>query len=363
LRFSVWWSSHIHSATSFVFAPDDFRAVGVDKVTTVYGLLKTSLESLMQRHRTDLPLIVRGVFAAMTIPRSPHGGIDLDSFAVHLRHLRSAGIQGFVLNGATGEYCLTESAELGAMVARARQVVGPHTTLVAAIGGASLQQVLQRLHEAERQGVEALLLPMPHFFPYAQQDLEAFAQQVAAQTNLPILLYNLPSFTTPIEAATTLRLLSASLAAEGRQGGLVGIKDSSGSLDTVRLLSQKLPVANRVIGSDNALYAAVVEGLCDGVVSGVACVLPELMLALYSRTQLAPTSEATLALRSALDEFIEWLGRFPVPWGLKIIAMERGLSPLDLPLPLSEERSATRDAFLAWFREHRHRLLADELFG
>jgi 4-hydroxy-tetrahydrodipicolinate synthase len=316
----------------------------------------------MQRHGTDLPLIVSGVFAAMTIPRLRHGGIDLDSFAAHLRHLRSAGIQGFVLNGATGEYCLTESAELGAMVARAREVVGPHTTLVAAIGGASLQQVFQRLHEAEHHGVEALLLPMPHFFPYGQQDLVAFAQEVAAQTNLPILLYNLPSFTTPIEADTTLHLLRASLAAEGKQGGLVGIKDSSGSLDTVRLLREKLPAANRVIGSDQALYGALVEGLCDGVVSGVACVLPELMLALYSRAQQAPTSEATLALKAALDEFIDWLGRFPVPWGLKIIAMERGLSPLDLPLPLSEDRSAMRDAFLAWFREHRHMLLADEVF-
>jgi len=317
----------------------------------------------MQRHETDLPLIVSGVFAAMTIPRLPHGGIDLDSFSKHLGHLRRAGIQGFVLNGATGEYCLTESAELGAMVKRAREVVGQSATLVAAIGGASLQQVLQRLREAEREGVEALLLPMPHFFPYGQQDLVMFAQHVAVQTKLPTLLYNLPSFTTPIEAATTLHLLSASLAADGKGGGLVGIKDSSGSLDTVRLLMEKLPAANRVIGNDSALYGALVEGLCDGVVSGVACVLPELMLALYSRTQQAPTSETTLAFKAALDEFIEWLGRFPVPWGLKIIAMERGLSPLDLPLPLSEERSATLDSFLVWFRDHRHMLLADEVFG
>jgi 4-hydroxy-tetrahydrodipicolinate synthase len=319
----------------------------------------------MQHQRRELRLIVRGVFAAMTIPRLPHGGIDLDSFAAHLRHLRSAGIHGFVLNGATGEYCLTESAELGAMVARAREVVGPDTTLVAAIGGASFAQVSQRLQEVERQGVEALLLPMPHFFPYSQQDLVVFAQQVAAQTALPTLLYNLPLFTTPIAPETTLHLLRASLAAEDRAfgAGLVGIKDSSGSLDTVRLLTEELPMANRVIGNDSALYGALVEGLCDGVVSGVACVLPELMLELYSRTRQAPTSEATLALKAALDEFIAWLGRFPVPWGLKIIALERGLSPLDLPLPLSEERIVQRNEFLAWFRAHRRELLAEEVFS
>jgi len=316
----------------------------------------------MQRKEVYGQPLISGVFAAMTIPRTLQGKVDLDGFALHLQSLQRAGIEGFVLNGATGEYCLTESGELGRMTVRAREVLGPNVKLVAAVGGASFIQVMRRLKEVEDAGVDALLLPMPHFFPYEQQDLVLFSEQIAAQTKLPVLLYNLPLFTTPINPETALQLLRSSLLAEhsASSGGLIGIKDSSGLLDTVRLLTHELPAANRIIGNDSALYDALVEGLCDGVVSGVACVLPELMLSLYRLTKESPTAEKTLATKALLDEFIGWLGYFPVPWGLKIIALERGFSPFDLPLPLTQRRAAKRDEFVAWFRAHRIELLADE---
>lgn len=311
-----------------------------------------SLEVSIKNKQPDRSPLVRGVFAAMTLPRNAEGAVDMDVFARHLEFVMRAGVAGFVLNGATGEYCLTSREELGRMVRRAREVTGPGVTLLGAIGGASLAQTLQRLEVAEAAGVDGLLLPMPYFFPYDQQDLIAFAVAVAEQASLPVLLYNLPVFTTPLVPATTLELLRGSTK-------IAGIKDSSGDLDTVRLLTELLPGANRVIGNDGALYAALAEGLCDGVVSGVASVLPELMLALYREASQSPSGENALSLKASLDEFIEWLGKFPVPWGLKIIAAERGLAPFDLPLPESVQRRAERLRFVEWFREHRGELRAD----
>ncbi len=170
------------------------------------------------------------------------------------------------------------------------------------------------------------------------------------------MLYNLPTFTMPLEPSTTLELLAGSKK-------IVGIKDSSGDLDTVRLLTELMPEANRVIGNDGALYAALAEELCDGVVSGVASVLPELMLALYGAAAQSPLSERALTLKLSLDAFLGWLGRFPVPWGLKIIAAERGLAPLDLPLPMSPRRAAEAVQFMEWFRANRSTLLADSTLG
>jgi len=276
----------------------------------------------------------------------------MDVFACHLEFVLQAGVAGFVLNGATGEYCLTSCDELGQMLRRTREVTGPRAKLLAAIGGASVAQTLQRLDVAEAAGADALLLPMPYFFPYGQQDLIAFSKEVAQHASLPLLLYNLPEFTTPLEPGTTLGLL-----AETSQ--IKGIKDSSGNLETVRMLKEYWPEANRVIGNDSALYGALVEGLCDGVVSGVASVLPELMQALYRAAALSPLGETALGLKASLDAFIGWLGRFPVPWGLKIIAAERGLSLADFPMPMSPERVAESLQFVEWFRAHRSELLAD----
>ncbi len=290
----------------------------------------------------------------MTLSRDAQGAIELDRFAQHLEFLLDAGIRGIVLNGATGEYCLTSSVELGSMVERARRVTGPGVKLLAGIGGGSLVQTRQRLEAAEASGADGLLLPMPHFFPYEQQDLIAFSSEVSESASLPLLLYNLPRFTTALEPETTLALVRSCSKIEG-------IKDSSGDLDTARLLKQSAPQANRVIGNDATLYAAMLEDLCDGVVSGVASVLPELMQALYAAVQQDPLGGDALAHKGSLDTFVQWLDRFPIPWGLKIVAAERGLGPADFPLPASPQRAGDAVKFVEWFRAHRSSLLVGEM--
>ena len=288
----------------------------------------------------------------MTLTRTPDGAVDADVLAQHLLFLQRAGVGGFVLNGATGEYCLTSVEDLGTIVQRARAVAGKGIPIIAAIGGASSGEVLRRLQAAQDAGADGLLLPMPHFFPYEQRDLIEFAIEIAKQASRPILLYNLPSFTTPLEPETTCTILSAAPA-------IHGIKDSSGSVQTLRMLKERFPDSNRVVGSDGALFGALTEHLCDGVVSGVASVLPELMTALYREASIDPLSERAVVLRTSLNAFLSWLARFPVPWGLKMIAAERGFSPCDLPMPLAAEREQDRSQFVAWFHANRHNLLVD----
>jgi 4-hydroxy-tetrahydrodipicolinate synthase len=312
--------------------------------------VEQALEVPIKRSYSENVLPVHGVFAAMTLPRGDGGQLELDVFARHLQFVQAAGVQGFVLNGATGEYCLTSVEELGRMLGCAREVVGPGVKLLAGVGGASFSQVIARVEAAQAGGADALLLPMPYFFPYEQQDLIAFSKQVAQHAELPVLLYNLPEFTTPIEPVTTLQLL--------QETGVAGVKDSSGGLETLRLLTQSFQDANRVIGNDAALHASLLEGLCDGVVSGVASVLPELMLAFYRAAKAAPLSGTTLELKSNLEAVLDWLGRFPVPWGLKMIAAERGFLTAEFGLPLSPQREAEGRGFARWFQAHRGMLLA-----
>ena len=57
---------------------------------------------------------------------------------------------------------------------------------------------------AEDAGVKALLLPMPYFFPYEQGDLEQFSRSVAAATSLPVLVFNLPQFTSGLQKGNGL---------------------------------------------------------------------------------------------------------------------------------------------------------------
>jgi 4-hydroxy-tetrahydrodipicolinate synthase len=118
-----------------------------------------------------------------------------------------------------------------------------------------------------------------------------------------------------------------------------------------------------VVGNDGALSAAMLEDLCDGVVSGVASALPELMHALYTALDSDPHSEESRAHSATLNSLLPWLDKFPVPWGLKIVAAERSLCPADFPFPQSPGRLSEARAFLHWLRDNRSALLMNDLPG
>jgi 4-hydroxy-tetrahydrodipicolinate synthase len=279
-------------------------------------------------------MIVQGVYAAVLIPRLPDGELDTSGFRAILEFLRAKGLTKIVVNGATGEYCLTTAADLARMLAICRETL-PGAPVLCGIGAAGLPGCLELGRIAIDCGARALLLPMPHFFPYSQVDLHAFCAAVAARLEAPILLYNLPRFTTPLTLETVRDLIES-------VPNILGIKDSSGSL---ALLGGLGSGACRIVGDDNVLVAALDAGVCDGVVSGVAGVLPELTTFLFDRRS-SPAYPQAVEL---LNKLIRHVSAFPVPWGLKLIAECRGVTPAWFSQPLSAARTAQANQFRAWF--------------
>lgn len=287
--------------------------------------------------------IVTGVFAAVGTPRQQNGRFDAYSFQKNLAFLTEQGIRGFALNGATGEYCLTTTNELTDLLTIANQELTGSVSFVVGIGSAGLPGCVDNGKRAIDSGAAGVLLPMPHFFPYAQDDLMAFCTEVARQLPVPILLYNLPQFTSGLLPATTHELIR-------NCPNIVGIKDSSGSLETLRDLTNRNPEACRIIGNDSAFADALRESVCDGVISGVAGVLPELILALYGLKEQTNSTDFQ-AKESELNEFIEMINALPTPWGLKVIAECRGLTTARFSQPLSNRRVAQIEEIKSWFQD------------
>jgi 4-hydroxy-tetrahydrodipicolinate synthase len=282
--------------------------------------------------------LVRGVYAALLTPRRTDGSIDEASFARLLEFLLERGIAGFALNGATGEFCLTTPQHLRTLFSVIRRVAGD-VKILCGIGAAGAASSIELMRIAAGEGAQAALLPMPYFFPYGQQDLEAFARTVAASAELPILLYNLPEFTSPLEAETACRIIRDT-------PNVIGIKDSGQSIETLRQLTrQKIPSC-RMVGNDGLLLDALREDVCDGVVSGIACVLPELIRAIFDER-----THTRMHLSGLLDEVRQQLAQFPVPWALKWIAEARGICKATFSQPLAETRKAQGAEFVDWYRQ------------
>ena len=283
--------------------------------------------------------LMTGVFAAVGTPRTASGAVDESGFADVLRFLMDRGIRGFVLNGATGEFCLTTNAELRALLAVAAEVTRGRAEYLCGIGSAGILGAVANGCAAIEGGAKGLLLPMPYFFRYEQDDLDAFCRTAAGELPRPILLYNLPQFGAGLEPETVVRLIR-------EVPNIVGIKDSSGALDILRALSEPGVEATRIVGNDSALVPAMQERVCDGVVSGVASVLPELIRSVYETGGEDSECEPV----RLLNEFIAAVDAFPTPWGLKWIGEARGIGAATFAQSVSPGRAAAGEAMQAWFR-------------
>jgi len=281
-----------------------------------------------------------GVIAAALLPRDAAGRPLWETFERSLAFLKERGVAGICVNGATGEYAGATAGERRQAVTLARKVMGDDGLVVSGAGGCSLFETLARARDAEDEGADAHLVPGPHFFPYTQDDIGEYYRRMAASVSLPILIYNLPQFTNGVDKPLALELIRG-------EERIAGIKDSSGGLDILEALTTGGPAdAVRFVGNDSVLAEALEKRWSTGGISGVACVLPEVILALWHSA--TGSEEFTTAAR-LLDDYIAQIGPWPTPWGLKLTAECRGLGPASTSIPLSAARRRQAESFRAWF--------------
>jgi 4-hydroxy-tetrahydrodipicolinate synthase len=292
---------------------------------------------------------IRGIYTAVLAPRKADDSIDKAALARLVDFLLERGIEAFAINGATGEFCLTTPQHLRTAFSVVRKAAGD-ANILCGIGAAGTAKTLELAKIAAGEGAQAALLPMPYFFPYSQDDLAAYVETVAAEAPLPVILYNLPDFTTPLETETACKLIKS-------VPNVIGIKDSGKSLATLRKITKDSIKGCRIVGNDGIFADALREKVCDGVVSGVSCALPELIRAVFAARQ-KTDSERFQQLSGHLDAFRKKLGGFPVPWGLKWIAQARGVFDATFSQPLAASRLQQGEEFMAWFEQWKQTLPA-----
>lgn len=283
------------------------------------------------------PNQIHGPIAALLTPRTASGLIDRDALEANARFVLDCGARGLCMSGATGEYSMASEQERVKTLEWIRAIVPDDRLLLAGVGAPDMQAALRLASRFQAAGADVLLTPTPHFFPYPPAEIEEYYRVFAAATQMPVLIYNLPSFTSGVPLSVVLRLIES-------VPNIVGVKDSSGETEILRALTERPSLAaRRIIGNDNAFRAVLDGGLVDGCISGVAGVLPELTIAC-----LQSESDPALAL---LEELIPRLNPFPTPWGLKLMAEARGFFPARHALPVSSGMQSEMREFHDWFSD------------
>lgn len=289
-----------------------------------------------------MSLNLAGVLVAAVTPHKREGHEPDIAAALELvDYYGKSGARGIALLGSTGEFLHLKMEDrirlLNLAVKRSR------APIIAGVSHSTLDGAVELARAAADAGAAAALLMPPYFFRYRQDDIREFYLQFAKEMEgaLPTLLYNIPFFTTPMEFETMRDLL--------RTGLFAGVKDSSGSLENfrrLRALRDETPFT-LFVGND-VVFTPCRAGGADGVISGVASAVPELMHAL-DRAILDGESEKVARLEGRLQDFIKMLDRFPAPVGVKVATEARGLKVGPLAVPLSREDRDALAHFRQWF--------------
>ncbi len=283
-----------------------------------------------------------GVTVAAITPRREGPEVDLAATFELIDFLCASGVQGIALMGSTGEFLHFELEERMRLVELA--VKRSRVPVLAGVAHSTFDGAVALARSASEAGAAALLLMPPYFYHYGQEEIREFYLAFARELRdgPPLILYNIPAFSSAIGAATAADLLSTGLFA--------GIKDSSGEWEDFLLL-QAARENHRfalLVGNDMIYRKARAAG-ADGVVSGCACAAPELVLAIDRAIQEGQTQKAA-RLDARLKQFIEWISRFPNPAGVREAVALRGIKTGPHAIPLGPANQASLEEFRAWFR-------------
>ncbi len=163
------------------------------------------------------------LLTAMVTPFDDKGAVNYKQARKLALALLNSGSDGLVVAGTTGECPTLSREEKLRLFSEVKAAVGKKGTVVAGTGSYNTKESVELTKEAEKIGVDAALLVVPYYNKPTQQGLKEHFKAIANGTNLPCILYNVPSRTiTSLSAETVIEL--------SRIDNIVGLKEANSDL-------------------------------------------------------------------------------------------------------------------------------------
>jgi 4-hydroxy-tetrahydrodipicolinate synthase len=209
-------------------------------------------------HRPDAPF--GRVLTAIITPFGSDGSIDYATFWRLIRHLGNNGSDGVVVAGTTGEAPTLSKPEKMALFRAAVDAAKGNMQVVAGVGTYDTKESVALAQAAASAGVDGVMAVTPYYSRPPQRGVAAHMRAVADATELPMMMYNIPS-------RTATRIEIETLADLSHHPRIVAIKDAVGDLDWSRHALSQLPEGIAVYSGNDADTRELVAANAVGVVS------------------------------------------------------------------------------------------------
>ena len=136
--------------------------------------------------------MIGGVLTAMVTPFAADGALNEEASVALMHHLLDRGSDGVVLAGTTGESPTLSDEEMARLWALGAAECGD-SLVVAGTGSNDTRHAVELTERATEIGVDAVLVVAPYYNKPNRRGLVEHYRAVAAATDRPVILYNIPS--------------------------------------------------------------------------------------------------------------------------------------------------------------------------
>ncbi|MCL2696852.1 MAG: 4-hydroxy-tetrahydrodipicolinate synthase [Oscillospiraceae bacterium] len=270
--------------------------------------------------------IYTGSGVALVTPMNADGSINYPLFGELIERQIKGGIQGLIICGTTGEASTMTDEEHIECIRFAAEKTAKRAAVVAGTGSNDTAYMAELSMEAEKAGADALLLVSPYYNKTSQKGLVKHFGAVADKTNIPIMLYNIPSRTgINIELATFKEL--------AEYPNITAVKESGGNVAYFSTLINESGLD--IYSGDDYMNVPVLALGGKGVISVMGNVVPEVVHKICELCLSGNVLEAG-RLQQKYARFMHAEGLFmdvnpvPVKHALKLLGIDAGSARLPL---------------------------------
>ncbi len=276
--------------------------------------------------------IFTGAGVAIVTPMNQDGSVNYEKFAELIEFQIAGGTDAIIVCGTTGEASTLSIEEHLDVIKYCVEVVNKRIPVVAGTGSNCTETAVYLSREAEKYGVDGLLLVSPYYNKGTQNGLYTHFKTIAEAVNVPILLYNHQGRTgVNIEPATIMRLCNDC-------ENIVGVKEASGDISQVaKLASLAKGTIDIYSGNDDQIVPLLSLG-GKGVISVLSNIAPRQthdICAKYFEGDVKGSMQMQLEAIELIDALFCEVNPIPVKKALNLMGM--GAGTLRLPLTQMEE--------------------------
>jgi 4-hydroxy-tetrahydrodipicolinate synthase len=268
-----------------------------------------------------------GTGVALITPFKEDLSVDYDALVKLVNFNIENGTDYLVINGTTAESATISSEEKTQIIALIVKTNAKRVPLVLGIGGNNTLEVVKDIKTTDLSNIDGILSVVPYYSKPTQEGFYQHFKAIAAATEKPIILYNVPGRTAKnMDATTTIRLANDFK-------NIVGVKEAGNNMQQYLELLKNKPSDFLIISGDDDLALGIILAGGAGVISVIGQAYPKEFSTMVN-CGLEGKNKEGYAIHFKMMAVVDYIFEENNPAGIKTVLQELGICGNEVRLPL-----------------------------